>query len=145
MAVKRDLYDILGVPRGSNERDIRQAYRRLARKHHPDLNPNDKAAETRFKEIQHAYDVLSDKKTRGLYDRFGHEWERIEATGGAPGAPGGRAGAGAGPRVDFNLGDIFGGDAFGGLFGNARAGGARTGGFGGRQTFSMHGEDVEYP
>ena len=117
MASKRDLYDVLGVPKGAGEKDVRQAYRRLARKHHPDLNPNDKAAEARFKEIQHAYDVLSDKKTRELYDRHGHDWERIEAGGGVSPPPGGRPGAGARPgqRADFDFGQIFGADTFEGL------------------------------
>jgi DnaJ-class molecular chaperone len=145
MASKRDLYEVLGVPKGAGEKDIRQAYRRLARKHHPDLNPNDKAAEARFKEIQHAYDVLSDKKTRELYNRHGHDWERIEAGGGFTPPAGRRPGSGARPgqRVDFDFSQIFGADAFEGLFGNAR-GGTRAG-FGSRQTFSIRGEDIEHP
>jgi curved DNA-binding protein len=68
---KRDLYQILGVARGAGEDEIRKAYRKLARRHHPDVNPNDKTAEDKFKEISHAYSVLSDEKKRQAYDEFG--------------------------------------------------------------------------
>ncbi len=68
---KRDLYQILGVARDANEDTIRKAYRKLARRHHPDVNPNDKTAEDKFKEISHAYSVLSDEKKRRAYDEFG--------------------------------------------------------------------------
>lgn len=68
---KRDLYQILGVARDANEDAIRKAYRKLARRHHPDVNPNDKTAEDKFKEISHAYSVLSDEKKRRVYDEFG--------------------------------------------------------------------------
>ncbi|MGI5837375.1 MAG: DnaJ C-terminal domain-containing protein [Chloroflexota bacterium] len=76
---KRDYYDILGVGRKASEKEIRAAYRKLARKYHPDLNPNDKTAEVRFKEIGEAYEVLSDKDKRAKYDRFGHDWQMREA------------------------------------------------------------------
>src|SRR5687768_3850362 len=76
---KQDYYQLLGVARGANEKEIRQAYRRLARQHHPDLNPGDKAAEARFKEIGEAYEVLSDADKRKKYDRFGHNWQQAEA------------------------------------------------------------------
>src|SRR5260370_2458434 len=67
----RDYYDVLGVKRNASEDEIKKAYRKLARQYHPDRNPGDKQAETRFKEVQAAYDVLSDKTKRSQYDRFG--------------------------------------------------------------------------
>jgi molecular chaperone DnaJ len=71
----KDYYQILGVNRTASDKEIKQAYRRLARKHHPDLNPNDKSAEARFKEINAAYQVLSDPEKRKKYDQFGDQWE----------------------------------------------------------------------
>ncbi len=71
----KNYYDILGVKRDASEKEIKQAYRRLARKHHPDVNPGDKSAETKFKEINEAYEVLSDKEKRQKYDRFGDKWQ----------------------------------------------------------------------
>ena len=101
------LYDTLGVKKGASADEIKKAYRKLARKHHPDANPGDKAAEERFKQVQTAYDVLSDPEKRKAYDRFG--------------STNGRPGPGAG-NVDFgdfdwagDLGDIFRG-RFGDLF-----------------------------
>jgi len=76
---KRDYYEILGVGRNASEKDIRAAYRKLARKYHPDLNPNDKTAEAKFKEIGEAYEVLSDPQKRAKYDRYGHDWQMREA------------------------------------------------------------------
>ena len=78
----RDFYETLGVARDASEADIKKAYRKLARQYHPDRNPGDKQAEARFKEVQSAYDVLSDKTKREQYDRFG-------TTGGPGGFPGG--------------------------------------------------------
>lgn len=74
MATK-DYYSILGVSRDAGEKELKQAYRKLARKYHPDVNPGDKSAEAKFKEINEAYEVLSDKKKRGKYDRFGDQWQ----------------------------------------------------------------------
>src|SRR3954462_4481029 len=71
MASKKDYYKILSVEREAGEDDIKKAYRRLARKYHPDLNPGDKAAEERFKNVQEAYDILSDSKKRQMYDQYG--------------------------------------------------------------------------
>src|SRR5438045_5774066 len=84
----RDLYDTLGVARNTSEADIKKAYRKLARQYHPDRNPGDKQAESRFKEIQSAYDILSDKQKRAQFDRFGHVGPEGFA-GAGPGGPGG--------------------------------------------------------
>src|SRR5207245_8522416 len=73
MAAKKDLYAVLGVSRQASADDIKKAYRKLARKHHPDVNPGNKQAEERFKEISFAYDVLSDPEKRKIYDEFGAE------------------------------------------------------------------------
>src|SRR3984957_3022777 len=97
-----DYYQSLGVERGASEDDIRKAYRKLARKHHPDLNPGDKASEDRFKKVQEAYDVLSDPKKKQMYDQFGFYSEN--------GAPGGGAGPTRGPKMGFggfDFSDIF--------------------------------------
>jgi DnaJ-class molecular chaperone len=138
MAVKtRDYYEVLGVGRGASDDDIKTAYRKLARKHHPDLNPGDKAAEERFKELQEAYDVLSDAEKRKLYDRHGENW-RVAGQGGGTPPPGWeRAQAGGGgPQAggfDFSGFDFGGGGAGGfdfedlfGRVGRGRGGGRRT-------------------
>ncbi len=83
--MRKDFYQVLGVRRGADEKEIKASYRKLARKFHPDVNPNDKTAETRFKEISEAYDVLSDPEKRQLYDQFGANWEQIQTGGGVPG------------------------------------------------------------
>src|SRR5437660_11730565 len=75
----RDYYDVLGLKRGASQKEIKQAYRKLARKHHPDVNPGDKGAEERFKEINSAYEVLSDAEKRKKYDRYGDRWEMAQA------------------------------------------------------------------
>jgi len=80
---KKDYYAILGVKRNASEPEIKRAYRRLARKYHPDVNPGDKSAEARFKKINEAYEVLSDKETRKKYDRFGDQWQYADQFAGA--------------------------------------------------------------
>src|SRR5437868_10721295 len=85
---KQDYYEVLGVPRRASLKDIRSAFRKLARKYHPDLNPGDKAAEEKFKDVQEAYDVLSDAKKRQMYDQFGFYSDNGMPPPGA-GGPGG--------------------------------------------------------
>jgi DnaJ-class molecular chaperone len=154
---RRDYYDVLGVPRSSSEKDIRQAYRKLARQYHPDLNPNDKQAEAKFKEIGQAYEVLSDVEKRKSYDRWGHDFEKIEqarkagtgtssssssgpfgsgpftwtSTGGSGGFGG--AGGSTGTIDDEGLGSLF--DQ---ILGGMGRSGARRGG-------PSKGEDYEHP
>ncbi len=95
----KDYYKIMGVKRSASETEVKAAYRRLARKHHPDVNPNDKAAEEKFKQIQEAYDVLSDEKKRKVFDRFGYYNDNLDIN--SPfGA--GAAGAGGGGGFDFS-------------------------------------------
>ena len=72
MADKRDFYEVMGVPKNATEDEIKKAYRKLAKKYHPDLNPGDKEAEAKFKEVNEAYEVLSDDDKRAKYDQYGH-------------------------------------------------------------------------
>lgn len=121
----RDYYATLGVPKTATEKDIKQAFRRLARKHHPDVNPGDAASEARFKEASEAYEVLSDAESRKKYDELGANWKAYEqaqrAGGGAPFGAGGPFGGGGGqwsyttgrrpggrPGQADDLGDMFG-------------------------------------
>ena len=93
---KQDYYEVLGIKRDAKPEEIKKAYRRLARKHHPDVNPGDKSAEERFKLMTEAHDVLSDQKKRKVYDRFGQYSDNLGGRGGAGRTPGGGAGAGRG-------------------------------------------------
>ena len=112
MADKRDYYEVMGVPKNATEDEIKKAYRKLAKKYHPDLNPGDKEAEAKFKEVNEAYEVLSDKDKKARYDQFGHAGVDPNFGGGAGGGdPFGGMG------VDF--GDIF-DSFFGGGFGGGR-------------------------
>src|SRR5205809_7216630 len=119
MASKHDYYETLGVARGASEDDVRKAYRRLARKYHPDLNRGDKSAEDRFKNVQEAYDVLSDSKKRQMYDQFGFYSEN-----GYNGPPPGSQPGSQGQRFDFSGFDFSDFGGAGGSGGAAGAGGA---------------------
>ncbi|MDW8365531.1 MAG: J domain-containing protein [Abditibacteriales bacterium] len=149
MAAKsKDSNEILGVSRNATDKEIKQAYRKLARQYHPDVNPHNKAAEERFKEISEAYAVLGDPEKRKKYDQFGANWEQFERAGVNPEDFGWAPGN---VRVEYRtsgdfsdlrdlFGDMggFGGDLFETLFGG------RKGRRGGRATeFAMRGNDVE--
>lgn len=118
MADKRDYYEVLGVDKGADDATLKKAYRKLAKKYHPDMNPGDKEAEAKFKEATEAYGVLSDPDKRRQYDQFGH----------AAFENGGGGGAGGFGGFDFggDMGDIF-GDIFGDLFGGGRSRRANNG------------------
>ena len=119
MSVKRDYYEVLGLSKGADAGSIKKAYRKLAKKYHPDTNQGDKQAEKKFKEVTEAYTVLSDPEKKKMYDQFGH----AAFEGGAGGGAGGFGG------FDFNgadMGDIF-GDIFGDLFGGGRGRRANNG------------------
>lgn len=113
MADKRDYYEVLGVSKDADEATIKKAYRKLAKKYHPDTNPGDKEAEAKFKEASEAYAVLSDSEKRRQYDQFGHA--AFENGGG-----GGASGFDFGDMGDI-FGDIFGSDIFGSMFGGGRS------------------------
>ena len=144
-ATKRDYYDVLGVKRDASEKDIRQAYRKLARKLHPDVNPDDKAAETRFKEVSEAYEVLSDKEKRAKYDRYGHDWQFAEQAEAARAQGFGSGGFRTRTYTsgDFSeADDLFGGgDGLGGIFGDLFG----RGGAGRRRGETIPGQDIEQP
>src|SRR5215813_2858402 len=105
---KQDYYELLGVARKASAKDIRAAFRKLARKYHPDLNPGDKGAEEKFKQLQEAYDVLSDTKKRQMYDQHGFYSENFQPGAGAP-YGGGDEGGGQGVNFDFGGFDFGGG------------------------------------
>ena len=117
---KRDYYEVLGVSKDADDATIKKAYRQLAKKYHPDMNPGDKEAEKKFKEASEAYAVLSDADKRRQYDQFGH----AAFDGGAGGGAGGFGGGFNFNGADFS--DIF-GDIFGDMFGGSRRGGASNG------------------
>ena len=136
----KDYYKALGVDKNATPEQIKKAYRKLARQHHPDVNPNDKGAEQKFKEINEANEVLSDSEKRKKYDQFGADWQRYQqqpgggaGRGGQPGGgfdwsqyTQGQGGAGGGGNP-FGEGEDF-SDFFGSLFGNMGGGGGRRAG-----------------
>ena len=111
MAAKRDYYEVLGVSREASETDVKKAYRRLARDHHPDANPGDAGAEDRFKELTEAYEVLSSPDARKAYDTYGHQVPRGAPGGGYPGG-GDPFGGGFQDIFEVFFGDRFGGSSF---------------------------------
>ena len=132
----KDYYSILGVNRGASEREIKQAYRKLARQYHPDVNPGDKSAEAKFKQINEAYEVLSDKEKRQKYDQFGEQWQYADQFA--------QARRQQTPSWDFSQ---VGGQEFrfeeadlGSLFGDLFGGGIRS-----RRVRPRRGQDIEYP
>src|SRR5216684_741848 len=139
---KTDYYELLGVPRKASAKDIRAAFRKLARKYHPDLNPGDKSAEEKFKQVQEAYDVLSDSKKRQMYDQYGFYSDNLP--------PGGAGSQGGEPDVNFDFegfdfgggsGAAGGGSSFRDLFSQFFSGGR---GSAGMEPEHEPGGDLEY-
>lgn len=118
MADKRDYYEVLGLSKGATPDEIKKAYRQLAKKYHPDLNPDNKDAEAKFKEVNEAYEILSDSEKKEKYDRFGFAGVDPSYGAGQGGFGGGFGGFGDG--MEFDLGDIF-GSFFGGFGGGPRS------------------------
>lgn len=152
---KKDYYQILGVKKDAKADEIKKSYRKLARKFHPDVNPNDKAAEDKFKEVQEAYDVLSDDKKRKVFDRFGYYNDNLDAN--SPFGAGASAGAGGGGAAGFDFsGFDFSGttgtgggssfrDIFSDLFGGSGGAGARTATPEPPRPLPRKGRDIEIP
>ena len=135
----KNYYETLGLKKDSSQKEIKAAYRKLARKHHPDVNPGDKSAESRFREINRAFEVLSDAEKRSKYDRFGENWEHAEAFEKARAAQGARGGH---QTHTFDINDLLrrqagrGGGGFGDAFENLFSGGRARG--------PARGQNVEY-
>ena len=159
----KDYYQILGVDKKATTKEIKKSYRKLARKYHPDVNPDNKAAEDKFKDINEAYEVLSDDDKRSKYDRFGSDWRQFERSGGRAqdfnwsqwaSQPGGQGRSRTVSPEEFE--QMFGGGGMGGgfsdffetLFGGRRRARQSSAGFGqGQQfgqSFSQRGQDIEH-
>jgi curved DNA-binding protein len=149
----KDYYKTLGVDKKASETDIKRAFRRLAREHHPDVNPDDARAEERFKEINEAHEVLSDPEKRRKYDQLGADWHRYQQGGGGPGGfdwgrwTTGQPGAHVRYGTPEDLQDLFGGDSpfsdfFSQIFGGM---GASSGGGGYQRQIRQRGQDFEQP
>ena len=137
---KRDYYIVLGVDRGASQKEIKTAYRKLARKLHPDVNPGSKDLETKFKEVNEAYEVLSDQANRKKYDQYGERWKQADQMAGAGAAAGGSPFGTYRTRprtTTTDFGDL--GNLFGGMFGR------RAGRGGGRDGFAVPGQAIESP
>lgn len=131
----RDYYETIGVSRSASADEIKRAYRKLAKQHHPDANPDDSGAQKKFSEITEAYEVLSDPEKRKKYDQFGSNWSKVSGAGGGGGHPfEGFGGGGGGAGFDLN-------DILGGMFGGG--GGSPFGGGGRRQARPQKGQNVE--
>jgi len=135
----KDYYNILGVKRDASEQEIKRAYRKLARQHHPDVNPNDSSAEARFKEINEAYEVLSDKEKRKKYDQFGDQWQYAEqfAKAGRQQAPFRDFSPGGAQSFHFEEGELE--SLFDDLFPGFKTGTSS------RRVRPRRGRDIEYP
>src|SRR4051794_15616891 len=158
---KRDYYEVLGIKRNATQDEIRRAHRKLVRQYHPDVNRNNPQMGEKFKEVQEAYDVLSDETKRKIYDQFGHAGPGQQMGGGADpfeqfrrsqGRPGGartytwQGGDPGGATVeDFDLGGEGMGSIFEQLFGAGRTGGRRAPGGARARAEVPKGADVEYP
>lgn len=150
----KDYYNLLGLGKNASDKEIKAAYRKLARKFHPDVNPNNKAAEEKFKDISEAYEVLSDKNKRENYDRYGEQWKAYSQAGDFPGGAAGAGGFPGGFRVEYGgtgnyangnfgqPGDL--GDLFASLFGGQGPGDPFSrGGFRRTSARPQRGQDVE--
>lgn len=136
MAVKQDYYKVLGIDRNADDKTIKKAYRKMAKKYHPDMNPDDAVAEQRFKEITEAYNVLSDSEKKKLYDRFGHAAFEEGFSPGGEEAYDGPYSTHREYHFTSDASDIF-GDIFGDLFNDSHFGGHRDFGY------DMRGDDAE--